>query len=121
MLWLLAACGEVPCVELDAACAPLYEPTWENVHGNTVGPSCGQGVGCHSAEGAQSGLVFEDIDGAYEAMVGGGLVIPGEPACSEAMFRVTTREAGEAMPPGRPLSDAEACAIQQWIAAGAER
>ena len=42
LLLLLAGCG-APCLDsVDVECAPLYEPTWDNVHSRTLEPTCGQ-------------------------------------------------------------------------------
>src|SRR5690606_32299003 len=66
----LGACSDdAACVAIDTACVPLYEPTFDNVFAITLRPSCGvAGSQCHAREGAQAGLVFDDIDEAYSLL-----------------------------------------------------
>lgn len=122
---LVAGCGGGwNCVEVDDTCAPLYEPTFDNVYTNTLQPTCGvAGGGCHSSEGAQAGLVFDDPDDAYEALTAGDspIVTPGDPSCSLLIIRLEQSDPDDAMPPGSPLDAAERCAVAQWVAAGASR
>ena len=103
-------------MELVDACTPQYEPTFDNVHANTLLPSCALG-GCHgegsSAGGLSLGATAED---AHEALVAGGSVIPTDASCSPLMQVLTEGS----MPPGAPLDDVEQCAVQQWIAEGAK-
>ena len=118
-------CGN-ECVELPAQCDPLYPPTYDNVFSRTLEVKCAlSGGACHSAEGAMGGLIYEDPDEAYGLLVGDGggdrPVLPGDPACSELVRRITSRDPDVQMPPGNRLSDQERCAIIQWIANGAER
>lgn len=123
---LLAGCS-TPCLDdLDAACAPLYEPTWDNVYTRTLEPTCGTGgSSCHSAEGAQGGFAISDADATHDRLVGadGGeaLVEPEDAGCSRLVQVVRSADVSVQMPPGDPLSDAEACAIQQWVDAGAAK
>lgn len=123
----LAGCdGAGACVELPAECTPQYEPTFDAIAANTLAPTCGAGgSSCHAAAGAQGGLVLDDADVAYAALLGadGSLarVTPGDAACSPLVERLHAADAAELMPPGEPLSDGELCAIQQWIDAGAPR
>lgn len=128
-LLVLIACDEteLPCVEgQDPACAPLYPPTFDNVFKQTLAATCAQaGSSCHASGGAKGGLVFEEIERSYELLLGtpGGepRVIPGDISCSVLMRRIEHPSETLQMPPGKPLSDAERCAIQQWIANGAPR
>jgi len=131
--WLLALgyltlllCGcdtEVQCTELQpAGCLPLFEPTYEAVFENTLVPSCGQGgVACHATEGQKGGFVVSDIETTYSALIDEGRVLPNDASCSPLVFRTETNDAELAMPPGVQLSEAERCAIQAWINAGAKR
>lgn len=125
-LQLWAGCGpgdEGTCVEVDLACQPLYEPTFDNVYSRTLEPTCGAaGSQCHAREGAQNGLIFADPDEAYEHLLSAGepLVVPGDPACSPVVRRIEATGALQ-MPPGDPLPAAERCSIIQWIENGAER
>lgn len=110
---------ELVCVEVDLTCAPLYAPTWDNVVTNTIVPKCGTGNGvCHSATGRQGGLDLHDPATAHAALVP-RYVTPGDVACSELTMRVFSRSSSLVMPRGAPLPPAEACAIAQWVAAGA--
>lgn len=120
-LAVLGGChDELVCVEVDLSCAPLYAPTWDNVVTNTLVPSCGTGNGvCHSPTGARGGLVLGDPATAYQHLLGGGYVIPGDVACSELTERIFSSSSELRMPRGSRLPDAEACAIAQWVAAGA--
>jgi hypothetical protein len=118
-------CGH-DCVEVDLACNPLYEPTFENVFERTLVPKCGtEGDTCHSIDGRMNGLVFAEIDEAYEELLGltgdGARLIPGDPSCSEMIMRVSADDADYLMPPGEPMSPQERCALILWVANGAER
>lgn len=122
----LLGCGkggngaEEVCVpDLPAECDALYAPTFDNVHAQTIATSCAVG-GCHDAEAPAGGLDLDDPDVAYANLVDDGLVLPGDAACSLLMLRLEGYRT-DVMPPGSPLPDAELCAIQQWIDAGAER
>ncbi len=113
------------CVKgLDLACAPLYDPTFDQVFNRTLHPTCAQpGSNCHASEGAKGGLVFEDASASFALLMGDtdgrARVIAGDAACSLIVERLASADLG--MPPGGPLSDAERCAIVQWIEAGAKR
>ena len=114
------------CLELNPDCSALYEPSFDQVYEQTLTSSCGVGAGsCHSAEGGQGGLVFSDPDESWELLTEdlghGPLVIPGDAGCSPLIQVLRTEDEALVMPPGDPLSDAELCAIEKWIDAGAER
>ena len=116
---------EGPCVVLDADCEPLYEPTFEQVFSRTLQPTCGAGNRtCHSADGAQGGLIFAEMDASYDGLLGeaggGPQVIPGDAECSSMMRRLET-SGPSAMPPGDRLSAAERCSVGLWIRNGAPR
>lgn len=119
--------GGGACVQdLDLACAPLYTPSFANLHAQTLAPSCGiSGGSCHSAQGAQGGLVLDDADVAYALLLGSNgapqRVIPGDPACSLVVRKLHADSPSEVMPPGAPLSEAERCVFVRWIDAGAAR
>jgi hypothetical protein len=122
-----AACsGGDTCAPVSADCAPLYAPTFDNVFSRTLMPRCGvAGGACHAPEGARAGLVFADIDEAYGLLTGAAtgrsLVEADEPGCSALLARVGSTDPGRVMPPGAPLSDAELCAVVQWVDMGAAR
>jgi hypothetical protein len=118
----LAGCpGDPPpsCITVDTTCAPLYAPTFENIYTMTLQDTCGsQRSSCHSAYGQQGGMSFEDEAHAYAALLA-GRVTPGDPGCSKLIVRTDSLGASYQMPPGDPLSEAERCALIQWVAAGA--
>jgi hypothetical protein len=116
------ACGDDEvCVEVELSCAPLYEPVFEQVFTRTLQPGCAvDGNSCHSGATAQAGLQMDDIDMAYQLLVTEGRVVAGDPNCSLLVTRLQGANGGT-MPPGRPLSDAERCAIETWVANGALR
>jgi hypothetical protein len=121
MLALAGCPGDDPpeCIEVDVSCAPLYVPTFDNVYANTLVDGYGsQRVSCHSAAGKKGGMSFEDPDTAHAALLA-GRVTPGNPGCSEMIVR--TQSVGESyqMPPGSALSEAERCALVQWVQNGA--
>jgi len=107
------------CVDVSVDCAPLYDPTFEQVFTRTLRPTCAaSGFACHAAKGAQGGLVFEEQRDAYARV--SRTVVAGDPRCSELVRRVTSTDPDVAMPPGKQLVAAEQCAIIQWVAAGAK-
>ncbi|MFO0591028.1 MAG: c-type cytochrome domain-containing protein [Polyangiaceae bacterium] len=117
--------GSGECVaDLDpAACSPLYPPTFDNVYARTLAKTCAlSGGSCHAAEGQAGGLSFESADAAYEHLTSGTKprVIAGDAACSLIVERIEATD-DRVMPPGSPLSDAERCAVEQWIENGAQR
>ena len=129
-----AACGddgdgpELECVEgLDAQCVDGFPPTWDNVYEFVIEQRCGgaSGVSCHGPDGLQGGLGLYSKQAAYDGLVGGvggePRVIPNDPACSVLMQRIETSDKSLRMPlDAQPLSAADRCAIQHWIAAGAK-
>ena len=82
--------------------------------------SCAVGSTCHSAAGDRGGLTLTSAQGAYDELVGEERVIPGDAGCSDMIQRILS-DGDDAMPPGSPLSEAERCALIQWVANGAER
>jgi len=102
-------------------CDPLYEPTFDNFHRQTLVKRCAvAGGGCHAPEGAAAGLVYEDPDASYSALLEGGLVMAPDHGCSTLMQRLDATP-DNSMPPGAPLSAAERCEARTWIARGALR
>lgn len=119
----LAAAGcetpppECTSTELDTSCAPLYQPTFQNVFSNTIAADCGTDKGtCHGPNG-EAGVSFANAAIAYQNLT--MHITPGSPECSELIVR--THDTGEdySMPPDSPLSEAERCALLQWVLAGA--
>ncbi len=121
----LAGCGgdTLTCVEVDLACAPAYEPTFDNVFDQTLLPSCGLTNVCHAGANPKGGLDLSDREIAYQQLVEGGedLVIPGEPSCSVMIERVFTTSSRLRMPRGSTLPDAHKCALALWVGNGALR
>jgi len=111
------------CLEtLPSSCTPQYLPTFENVYKNTFSKSCaGGGSSCHADTNHHGGLDFSSQETAYETIAKPdlGLVVAGDPDCSELMIRLESTTSGIAMPPGAPLSPEEKCAIMMWIEQGA--
>jgi hypothetical protein len=125
LLAVEAACGspqaQPECVTVETSCAPLYPPTFDNVYATTLAAKCGSDrVACHSNAGMKGGMSFQDLDTAYASLLAAGedRVIPGDPACSEMIIRVSATGSAQ-MPPGVDLSPEERCALVQWISAGA--
>ncbi len=126
---LLAGCGDgtAACVTgLSSSCSPLYAPTFDNVFSRTLSPTCAQPGGvCHASPGVAGGLLFITADASYAQLLGQTdgtpRVAPGNPSCSTLVERIYSTDATQVMPPGAPLSDAERCAIVQWISSGAKR
>jgi hypothetical protein len=121
----LASCGDQSAclAPLDLDCAPLYEPTFDNVHSITFSGKCSLGgTSCHGSSGNKGGLSFSsDVDTAYDALTSSGRVDTVQPECSILLQRLLSSLNTEVMPPGNPLPESELCAIKQWIAAGAPR
>lgn len=125
-LWLgLCGCaGE--CVQVSAACTPLYAPAYGEIFVRTLSRTCAQpGPACHAPEGARGGLVFSDAEASYRRLLGQtgrpALVQPGEAGCSPLVRRLESTDPRTQMPPGAALPAAERCAIVQWIERGAPR
>ena len=117
----LAGCpAELECADLPATCAPLYQPTFDNIFANTLAPKCGVEGGCHDASYAAGGLVFVQADAAYDHLLR-GRVEPADPSCSLLMVRLETADSALQMPPRNQLNEQERCAISQWILSGAQR
>jgi hypothetical protein len=81
---------------------------------------------CHGPdhEDRQAGLRLDVRDDAIAELDSGmTAVVPGEPASSEIMARITSADPDVVMPPPRlnkPITPAEAEILKRWIAAGAE-
>ena len=78
-------------------------------------------LACHDAEHAKGGL---RLDSREAALKGGKskqpTLIPGAPAKSELVKRVTTHDLDELMPPkGGALTSAQVALLTRWIAEGA--
>jgi len=115
---------------LPPTCAPEVNPKYADIYANILATRCGgtsAGTGCHGAQGRRGNLGFNDIDEAYEELLGHGTggqarVLPGDPECSVLMERLETDDTAKRMPyMAAQLSAGARCAIQQWIEAGAPR
>ncbi|NBU10167.1 MAG: DUF1549 domain-containing protein, partial [Proteobacteria bacterium] len=78
-------------------------------------------LACHDAEHAKGGL---RLDSREAALKGGKskqpTLVPGAPAKSEFIKRITTRDPDELMPPkGGALTSAQVALLTRWIAEGA--
>lgn len=119
--------GGPACVSgLPDSCKPLYKPEFSEIFRRTLRPSCGvAGNSCHSSQGAQAQLVLDDLQRAYDLLLGreGGRarVLPGDPACSLLIIRTESKDPAFSMPRGGKLSEPERCVLRQWVAAGAKR
>jgi hypothetical protein len=103
-------------------CAPQYPPTFDRIRANTLLLSCAIGTGCHGVHAPTPLLSLSgDEEGAYAALLGHALVIPGDPECSPLIQRLESSDASFRMPRGGELPASERCAIVQWIADGANR
>jgi hypothetical protein len=122
-----AACSDdLPCAEVTAECAPLYEPTFDNFFTITLQQRCAvAGLACHAREGAQGGLVLAEIEESYDMLVGQSghprRVDPEALGCGVLLSRLGSSDPSRVMPPSAPLSEAELCAVTRWVAMGAER
>jgi len=76
--------------------------------------------GCHGAERSKGQLRLDQRERALRGGVSGPVIVPGNSGGSELIRRVTSREAGEQMPPtGERLSERELALLRNWIDAGA--
>ena len=104
---------------VDLTCAPLYEPEFEQVFTRTLKPGCAVAGNCHSGPNAKAGIRMDEIEETYRLLIDDGLVVPNDASCSLLVARL--EGSGPVMPPGQALSEAERCAIEQWVANGALR
>lgn len=81
---------------------------------------------CHGPdnEDRHAGLRLDLREAATATLDSGATaVVPGDPAASELMVRITSTDPDVVMPPphvGKPITAAEADLLKRWIAAGAE-
>ena len=80
---------------------------------------------CHGpdAEDRQAGLRLDQRDAATKPLESGATaIVPGDPATSELLARVTSTDPDVVMPPprlGKPITPQEAEILRRWIAEGA--
>ncbi len=77
---------------------------------------------CHGRGKASGGIAFDTSERALAAAESGEhAIVPGKPADSELLKRVTSKDESVRMPPeGKPLSAAEVELLRAWIAEGAQ-
>ena len=113
------------------ACGTDDRPAnWTYVHAAIIVPSCTTSS-CHTEFNAQAGVKLADRENAYSILLGrtcnenpdnaadGNFVVPGEPENSRLMHLLIGDNVSRAMPPDRPLSDADIDLIERWILTGA--
>jgi mono/diheme cytochrome c family protein len=77
-------------------------------------------VRCHGPQTAEAGLRLDDRSSALGKLESGNrAVVPGHPADSEILKRVTAEETERMPPEGEPLSEKQITTLREWIAAGA--
>ena len=75
---------------------------------------------CHGALKQKAGLRVDTAANIRKGAKGGAIVAPGNPTDSELLYRLTTKDLADRMPPeGAALKVDEIAAIKEWIAAGA--
>lgn len=80
---------------------------------------------CHGpdAQERKAGLRLDVREGALADLGGYHAIVPGDPAKSEVIARITTADADDLMPPpktGKQLTTAQVDLLKRWIAEGAE-
>ena len=76
---------------------------------------------CHGSQQQMSGLRLDNRESALRGSDSGPVIVPGDPAASELVARVTSERDGYRMPPGEEsLNPSQAELLRAWIAAGAE-
>ncbi|MBZ2185597.1 MAG: PSD1 and planctomycete cytochrome C domain-containing protein [Bryobacter sp.] len=75
---------------------------------------------CHGAAQQISGLRLDNGPDALKGGYSGPVIVPGNPAASKIIERVSSTKDGFRMPPmGPPLTAAEQAALKSWVEAGA--
>ncbi|MDE2714872.1 MAG: DUF1549 domain-containing protein, partial [Verrucomicrobiota bacterium] len=75
---------------------------------------------CHGALKQKAGLRVDTAANIRKGAKGEAIVAPGNPTDSELLYRLTTKDLADRMPPeGAALKVDEIAAIKEWIAAGA--
>lgn len=77
---------------------------------------------CHGPDKAEGGLRLHESDKAFAKLESGELaIVPGKPAESSLLTRISSIEEDFRMPPeGKPLSEAEQSLLRSWIEQGAK-
>lgn len=125
-----ASCGAGAdeCISLPETCSPTLSTDYNTIYSSVFSTSCGTATGvmtCHGSAGNQGGLSLSEPNAAYSALLSGAphaRVVPGDPACSPLMARLTASDPNVRMPKNSaPLGEGVLCAIQSWIREGASR
>ena len=75
---------------------------------------------CHGAQQQMSGLRLDSREAALKGGATGAVIVPGDPAASKLVARISSSSDGFRMPPGgEPLGATETSLISAWIAGGA--
>ena len=112
--WVLLCLGA-----LVAACTgdPADRPaTWPYLHAAIIAPNCATSS-CHGARARTAGVVLDDADEAYGALLDRDFVVPGDP--SSTLMSLLEGDERRRMPPDAPLPAADIALIRAWIEAGA--
>lgn len=104
-----------------AACAgdPSDRPaTWSYLHAAIIAPNCATSS-CHNSRATTAGVVLDDADEAYDALIERQFVVPGDSAST--LLDLLEGDERRRMPPDSPLPAADIDLVRAWIEAGAPR
>jgi hypothetical protein len=105
--------------------------TFSYVYATVLEPNCTT-VNCHSSYNATQGLELDDLEKAYQSLIGRTCaqgpdpdvppvyIDPGDPDGSQLKYLLTGDNVNVRMPPDTPLPEADIALVERWIAAGAE-
>jgi hypothetical protein len=117
--------GSIGCVLLAAVAGAAAGPGEDVRFNRDVRPILSENCfSCHGPDAARrkAGLRLDTREGATAALEGGAAVVPGDPAASLLLQRVTSTEHGGRMPPprtGRKLTPGQVEVLRRWVHAGA--
>lgn len=98
---------------------PMDRPaTWSYLHAAIIAPNCATSS-CHSSLATTAGVVLDERDDAYAALIDRQFVIPGDPA--SALVDLLEGNERRRMPPDAPLPAADIDLVRVWIESGAPR
>jgi hypothetical protein len=106
-------------------------PSFRYIHTAILVPSCTTSS-CHTSSVSQGGVRLHSVEAAYTMLTGRpcesnrppeeaprSYVDPGHPDRSKLMYLLLGIEVRTAMPPDRPLPEADVALIERWILEGA--